>query len=97
MMISSEFLSIVTTALDEAAILDRVAGVWLTTGVVPVAHIVADADDAESCMPAPEAGAPAPSATMVPAASQRRRPVKGLARWWAVSHGVADRAHRAWR
>jgi hypothetical protein len=40
-----QFLFAVGKRAGEAATRRRLARIWLTTGAVPVAHIVADADD----------------------------------------------------
>lgn len=36
-----------STRVSEAAILRRLTKIWLTTGAVPVAHMVAEPDEAE--------------------------------------------------
>lgn len=66
-----QFFFAVGTLASETVMRRRVAQIWLTTGAVPVAHIVADLDDSDASA---HRLRPAPRVTRRATVSRRAHP-----------------------
>ena len=61
-MFDYQLSSQLSAVVSDAFLIRRLTRVWLTTGIVPVAHMVADVEDPEitGALP-PRGGSPAPA------------------------------------
>lgn len=85
-----ELVSDSSIGSSDAALLRHLTSMWLTTGIVPVAHMVAEPDDADLVLCEEDIASAAESFT----GQRRRAPSRRASRPWRVWDGVAQRVWR---